>query len=108
MTDTETIRAALVAKAEALAARVQKIEAHLRGVDRDAPDDWSDRAQFLENDEVLEALDNHDREALTQIRDALRRLDAGNYGICTDCDESIPAGRLAALPTTTKCVNCAA
>jgi len=108
MTETETIRAGLVAQAEALAARVQKIEAHLRGVDRDAPTDWTDRAQFLENDEVLEALDSHDRDALTQIRDALRRLDAGDYGVCVDCDVSIPAARLAALPTTTKCVNCAA
>ena len=107
MTDLNAIREALVSDAEKLAARVSKIESHLRGIDRDAPDDWSDRAQFLENDEVLEALEDHDREHLISIRSALRRLDAGTYEKCSKCGKPIPMKRLQALPHTTTCVRCA-
>ncbi|GBD84692.1 general stress protein 16O [bacterium BMS3Abin02] len=48
------------------------------------------------------------RELLAQVEDALRRLDAGTYGICVDCGKRIPAARLTALPYTTLCVECAA
>ncbi len=107
MSDLQTVRDSLVAQAEALAKRVEKIEAHLRGVDRDTPDNWRERAQFLENDEVLEALDEHDLAQIGQIKAALARVDAGTYGECADCGEAIAVGRLKALPTTTTCIDCA-
>ncbi len=108
MSNFATIKNQLLEQADSLTKRVQKIEAHLRGIDRDTPDDWSDRAQFLENDEVLEALDDHDRKQLVQIRAAVARIDSGDYGECASCGEDIPAGRLQALPITTVCVHCAA
>ncbi|MCO4770252.1 MAG: TraR/DksA family transcriptional regulator [Deltaproteobacteria bacterium] len=108
MSNYANIRTQLEEQAASLSQRVQKIEAHLRGVDREAPDDWSDRAQFLENDEVLEALDEHDRATLSQIRTAIGRIDSGDYGECAGCGESIPVGRLKAVPFTTVCVSCAA
>jgi len=48
------------------------------------------------------------RELLSQTEEALRRLDAGTYGVCVDCGKPIPAARLSALPYTTLCVECAA
>ena len=39
---------------------------------------------------------------------ALHRLDAGDYGRCTTCGESIAAERLAARPEATQCIRCAA
>ncbi len=107
MPEVQAIRSSLVAEAEQIAARVAKIEAHLRGVDRDTPDDWSDRAQFLENDEVLEKLDDHERDRLEAIKDAIARIDAGHYSECSSCGEDIPVKRLQALPHTTVCVDCA-
>jgi DnaK suppressor protein len=35
---------------------------------------------------------------LREVRAALQRIDAGTFGICTDCDESINPKRLAAAP----------
>jgi DnaK suppressor protein len=108
MPELNAIKEKLLSEAESLAQRVQTIEAHLRGTDRDAPTDWRDRAQFLENDEVLEALDTYDRAQLEQIRAALRRIDAGAYTECSSCGEDIGLARLNALPITTLCVHCAA
>jgi RNA polymerase-binding transcription factor DksA len=39
---------------------------------------------------------------------ALARFDAGDYGSCDDCGAPIPYERLSALPTTRRCVTCAA
>jgi DnaK suppressor protein len=42
------------------------------------------------------------------IETALRRLRAGTYGRCIDCDEEISAARLSALPFAEVCVDCQA
>jgi DnaK suppressor protein len=48
------------------------------------------------------------REHLAAIEAALRRLDEGGYGVCERCGRPISAGRLAARPAATTCINCAA
>lgn len=39
---------------------------------------------------------------------AIRRIEAGYYGVCTECDEDINPKRLEADPTHTMCIECAA
>lgn len=43
---------------------------------------------------------------LERIVEALERLDDGRYGICAECDGTIPADRLRALPFATRCLEC--
>jgi DnaK suppressor protein len=43
---------------------------------------------------------------LIYIEEALERVHRGTYGICKSCLFLIPKGRLEAVPTATKCVNC--
>jgi DnaK suppressor protein len=84
--------------------RVGNIEGDLRSThDRDS----QERATELENDEVLEGLDEMSRAEVRQIRETLRRIERGHYGICTTCGQPISAERLAAVPTTVTCVSCA-
>ena len=40
------------------------------------------------------------------IETALRRLSAGTYGSCLDCDEEISPARLSALPFAEVCLDC--
>jgi RNA polymerase-binding transcription factor DksA len=40
------------------------------------------------------------------VSDALARIEANEYGICTNCNELIPYGRLLAMPETTRCIGC--
>ena len=44
---------------------------------------------------------------LSQVRDALERIDQGAFGTCSECGQDIPAGRLEAIPYTPWCVACA-
>lgn len=45
--------------------------------------------------------------ALRRIHGALRRIDDGDYGYCTACDEPISANRLEVDPGALLCIECA-
>jgi len=42
-----------------------------------------------------------------RIEAALRRIAAGEFGICTRCEDEIGIGRLEANPTAVLCIECA-
>ena len=44
---------------------------------------------------------------LARIAAALRRLDAGEYGLCQACGEPIAPGRLEVDPAAERCIRCA-
>ncbi len=46
-------------------------------------------------------------EQQTLIERALDKLDEGSYGICDECGETIPEGRLEIHPWAVLCVPCA-
>jgi len=41
-----------------------------------------------------------------EIREAVDRLARGDFGICEQCEQEIPAKRLDALPWARRCVSC--
>jgi RNA polymerase-binding transcription factor DksA len=84
-----------------------RISAHLRNEDREMPADWSEMAQFVENDEVLEALEERTRDRVEALRRAVLRIDAGEYTTCASCGGEISDERLELLPTTPICAACA-
>jgi len=47
------------------------------------------------------------RERVAEVDDALRRLDAGTYGVCERCGQPIAAERLEARPFARYCMACA-
>jgi DnaK suppressor protein len=56
---------------------------------------------------IMDKLSTRDKEALNEIKGALKRLSEGTFGLCEDCDERIPEKRLNVLPATRLCVHCA-
>ncbi|WP_405584751.1 TraR/DksA family transcriptional regulator [Streptomyces sp. NBC_01190] len=48
------------------------------------------------------------RDHLTDLDQALKRLELGDYGRCEVCGEPIPVERLEVRPATRVCVRCAA
>ena len=48
------------------------------------------------------------RERLAAIDTALRRLEAGRYGVCERCGRPIGKDRLTARPAALTCIRCAA
>ncbi|BCJ37277.1 DnaK suppressor protein [Actinocatenispora thailandica] len=46
------------------------------------------------------------RERIGEIDAALRRVDAGSYGVCERCGQPIAEERLAARPAARCCITC--
>ena len=107
MADLDKLRARLEADLDAVINRHGRLQGHLRNQDRTVPADWADKAQFLENDEVLEALEGRARQQIEDLLGALRRVELGTYAKCASCGKDIAPERLDLLPTTSVCAACA-
>lgn len=70
--------------------------------------DNEDRAVERSNDEVLDELGQVGQEELKAIDAALVRISDGTFGTCVRCGKTISAERLAAVPYTPFCQECAA
>lgn len=68
-----------------------------------SPDDASTVDQL--NDDAFAQIQVADGE-MSQVQQALDRLDDGSYGECIDCDEPIPEARLEVEPWAARCVGC--
>lgn len=98
------LRRRLERQKEELAIRLERITANVRrGVEADS----KERAKQFEDNEVVDALGNEARAEIAKISAALRRMDAGEYGICIQCGEPIDQGRLQAYPYADECIDCA-
>lgn len=68
--------------------------------------DPTDRAS-LESDRNFELrIRDRERKLISKIREALDRIDAGEFGECEDCGDQIGEARLKARPVTTLCIEC--
>jgi len=64
------------------------------------------RAQMATERELEFTLDARESAELDAIDAALKRIEDGVYGVCTDCGVDIPAARLHAAPETPRCIDC--
>jgi len=56
--------------------------------------------------EIDYTLEENSEQVLAGIDAALKRIEDGTYGICTNCGQSIAAERLEAVPWATLCIDC--
>lgn len=70
--------------------------------------------ETYEQDFSLRVMES-DQEVLLEVREALKRIEVGTYGICEGCEEAgkppskrwIPKTRLKVIPHARHCVSCA-
>lgn len=103
--DFVALRRELTDQEAKLRRRVTRIERDLR---RPHDADSQERATERLNEPVLEALDEHVLAEIEALRAAVDRIDRGDFGRCASCGEAIDEARLAALPTSSCCLGCAA
>jgi DnaK suppressor protein len=102
--DIETTRTALNAERDRLMAELgQPIE---------SPGQMTYGSQAAAASHVFEqqrdlALRDRSRMDLSRVEAALRSIDDGTYGTCTNCGNPIAAERLEAIPWAPTCIDCA-
>ena len=93
----------------------EQMDQLLRDADRTVSDMTDEKANFpdptdrasLESDRNFELrIRDRERKLIAKIREALERIDAGEFGECEDCGEEIGEARLRARPVTTLCIDC--
>ena len=57
--------------------------------------------------EMCLALKQRTENKAKSLEAALRKAEEGDYGLCEVCGEMIDPARLAVLPHTRRCINCA-
>lgn len=55
---------------------------------------------------TLHVLATSARQRIAETAQALKRMSEGTYGVCADCRQPIPLGRLRAVPHATHCAPC--
>lgn len=69
-------------------------------------EDLVDRANSAYNREFMLSLSGSELVILKEIEEALTRIDAGSYGVCSACEEKIAHKRLQAVPWARYCIDC--
>ena len=107
MKEYEEVRSNLIAMLEELNLRLDRITKNVRHSDVPLEKDFAEQATQNENNEVMDYLGNSARTEIEMIKQAIARIDNGQYGMCQVCDEPIGKERLEAVPYSNMCIKCA-
>jgi len=91
-------------RAEVHAAQLARQET--TAVDTSDVSDQKDDALQQQLVGIDSAQEQRDIDELAQVEFALKRLDAGTYGNCMDCNDPIPLERLRVQPAAQRCAVC--
>ena len=104
MNEYEQVRHNLIDMLEDLDDRLAKIT---HDVSEPLDQDFEEQATQAENDEVLDGLGNAARTEIEKVKQAIVRIDKGQYGLCQVCGKPISKERLKAIPYSSMCIKCA-
>ena len=101
----ELFRNLLSERLEALIREAESGVGELVSEKENLPDSIDLATQESNRDFTLRMRDR-ERRLIYKIREALKRIEEGDYGECVVCGEDISQGRLLARPVTTHCIDC--
>jgi len=111
--DTDHFRELLLAERKRVAAAIDNLHAdHPGSMSEETGEDavydnhLADTATETYDRELDYTLEENAEHVLADIDAALKRIEDGTYGICTNRGEQIPAERLEARPYATLCIDC--
>ena len=96
----------LKSKGEILAGINKAMKSGTETIAGEPTGDIYDQASSERDRELGLLLNDRERDKLRQIDEALLRIADGEYGICEECEEEIPLGRLKVMPFARFCVRC--
>ena len=105
--DYDDVRHNLITMLEELDERLTTITQEVRHTDEVVEKDSEEQATQNENNEVQDYLGNFARVEIAAIKQAIVRIDRGDYDICQTCGEVINPERLKILPYLAQCIKCA-
>jgi len=102
----ETFKVRLNDKLEELLSGAEKAVSGMSGTQDDNFPDPTDRAALETDRNFLLRVKDRERKLISKVKEALKRIDDGTYGVCELCGEEISKKRLEVRPVTTCCIEC--
>ncbi len=99
-------RAELQRQMDELLAGAGRTVSDMTGGPEETFPDPTDRALLESNRNFTLRLRDRERKLLVKIKDAIKRIDNGTFGICEGCGGPIEQKRLIARPVTDMCIDC--
>ena len=103
----ESLKEDISRELDSLSSQLSALEEGIKPV---PPDDALGRLTRLDAIQGQAMNQNTYRQAkgrMIALQGALARIDDPGFGLCVECGEPIPMGRLKLMPETQHCVNCA-
>jgi DnaK suppressor protein len=86
---------------------IKSFEALTRPISPDNAIGRLTRMDAINSRSINEAALQKAKQSLSQLEHSLIRLKDPDFGLCIECEEQIPLGRLRIMPETRLCVKCA-
>jgi DnaK suppressor protein len=102
--DTQRFKQRLLARERELIDDIARFENEARESRAAEVEDPIDQVTSSENKAASFLESTLAAQTLKQVRDALRRIEDGSYGMCIECDRPIEPARLEAVPWTPYCL----
>ena len=114
ITNAERFRTALLDERKRIEGAIEYLQRETPGSLEDqteevlgsADNHLGDAAAGTLDREIDYTLEEHSEQVLEQIDAALKRIEDGTYGRCTNCGNSIAEDRLEARPWASLCIDC--
>ncbi len=104
--EKEKVKQKIAKEIESLILSVSSLEEMSKPVSPDDSIGRLTRMEALGSQGISEANLRSSRSRLSMLHSALERIDDPEFGICIECEEPIPTGRLLIMPESRKCVHC--
>jgi RNA polymerase-binding protein DksA len=112
--DVESFKTRLLEERERTRKAIAYLHEENRGTTEDEARELSggsdnhlaDIATHTYDRELDSTLEESEEVHLSHVEAALKRIDAGTYGICENCGRPIQPERLEAMPWVTLCIDC--
>lgn len=87
-------------------AQLNDTNKEIEGLMNSEPNDSVDFSTISTGAQIEESIETQLKSELKHIKDSLKRMQEGTYGICIACGEQINPQRLKIKPHARYCINC--
>lgn len=105
--ERDRLKENIITQMESIKSSIASLEEGAKPVPPDDSIGRLTRMEAISSQGISEANLRSSRSRLSRLEIALSRIDDPEFGICVECEEPIPIGRLKLMPEATRCVHCA-
>ena len=106
-TQLQQVREKILADIESSLELIPSLKENSKPVSPDNAIGRLSRMEVINDQNMLQANLRSTEARVARLKQALAQIDEEDFGLCVQCEEPIPFGRLLLIPESKNCVRCA-